>query len=53
MFLFLHINYSKNRTDPEHVVLLKRIKEDIKNVDHVMINYDIATVRECSVHDSK
>ena len=29
------------------MVLLKRIKEDIKNVDH-MINLDIATVRECS-----
>ena len=38
---------------PEDIVLLKRSKEDIKSVDHMMINYDIATVRECSVHDPK
>ena len=38
---------------PEDVVLLKRSKEDTKNVDHMMINHDIATVRECFVHDPK
>ena len=27
-------------------MLLKRSKKDIKNVDHMMINHDIATVRE-------
>ena len=31
---------------PDDAVLLKRSKEDIKNVDHTMINHDIATVRE-------
>ena len=31
---------------PEDVALLKRSKKDIKNVDHMIINHDIATVRE-------
>ena len=31
---------------PEDVVFLKRSKKDIKNVDHMMINHGIATVRE-------
>ena len=31
---------------PEDVVLLKRSKEDVQNVDHIIINHDIATVRE-------
>ena len=29
-------------------MLVKRSKEDIKNVDHMMINHDIATERICS-----
>ena len=31
---------------PEDVVLMKRSKKDIKNGNYMMINHDIATVRE-------
>ena len=39
MLTFLHIVYS-NRMKPEDIVLLKRSKKDIKDVDHMMINHD-------------
>ena len=50
---FSILSIVKIRWKLEDIVLLKRIKEDIKNVDHMMINHDIAAVRECSVHDPK
>ena len=31
---------------PEDVVLVKKSKKDVKNVEHMMINHDIATVGE-------
>ena len=44
--MFSILSIVKIEWKPEDVVLLKRSKKDIKNVDHMMINRDIATVRE-------
>ena len=46
MLTFFHLSIVKLGWKPEDVVLLKRSKDDIKNGDHMMINHDIATVRE-------
>ena len=44
MLTFSHTVYSKNRTEPEDAIPLRG--RDIKNKDHMMINHDIATVKE-------
>ena len=52
MLTFLHIVYSKNRMEALGCCAAEK-KQDIKNVGHMTINHDIATVRECSMHDPK
>ena len=46
MLTFLHTVYTKNRMEAWGCYAALRKQEDIKNVDHMMVNYDIATVRE-------
>ena len=43
---FTRLSVVKIGWKPEDVLLLKRSKEDIKYVDHMMINHDLTTVRE-------
>ena len=46
MLTFLHAVYSKNRMEALACYAAKRKQEDIKNADHMMVNHDIATVRD-------
>ena len=41
MLTFLHIVYSKNRTEAWGYCAAKKKEERYKNVDHIMINHDM------------
>ena len=45
MLTFLHTVYSKNGMETWGCYAAYRKQEDIKSVDHMMVNHDIVTVR--------